>query len=250
MPAGQAAYTVTTGGGTPAMRARDEAASSGAWTIGSTTMKPKRLTVSYEYNIEDAARIPGLADALRRDMRAALRERLDYIVFRGDTGADGSDADIAGFFDVSGTTALTLSVANLSKFPETIAKIAGLVDGLAAGSLSDLRIVVSAPYNVHLVSTSANTSRNETIAQILRGNGITWRVRGGIDNAITTGKRLAAIGKGNGIAGAGVAAIWSDATIVRDPFSGATAGKIALSLHTLWDLAFPRASNFAKLAVA
>ena len=46
--------------------------------------------------IEDAARLPGLEDALRRDLSAALVEGVDRAIFIGDDGANENDADITG----------------------------------------------------------------------------------------------------------------------------------------------------------
>ena len=247
VPVGQATYTVTTAGGTPAMRAKEQAAADASWTIGTTTMEPKRLSVHYSFTIEDTARIPGLEQALRRDMRMAMTERMDHAVFNGDDGATGTDADITGFFDAAGTVERTLTQANKLLYPETLATLAALLDGRAAERLEDLRIVSSVPYNTLLLSTSANANRNETLAQVLRANGLSWRSRADVDDATTAGKRLAAVGLANGITGAAVAAMWPGVSMIRDMYTGAKSGQVQLTMHALWDLAFPRASNFAKL---
>ena len=51
VPAGVAKYPITTGGGTPAQRGREEAATAAAWTIGVTELKPTRMSLHYEYAI-------------------------------------------------------------------------------------------------------------------------------------------------------------------------------------------------------
>lgn len=248
VPAGEATYTVTSAGGSAVQRAKTEAVTDSTWTIGTTTLKPKRLTVTYSYSVEDAARLPGLSDALARDMRAALSESMDAAVFNGDTGATGTDADITGLFDVSGTTAKTLTQANKVKWPETVQTFASLLDGKAAGRLEDLRCVFSVPYNALLVGTSANANLNESLAQVMRGNGLQWRSRADIDDGTANGDKLAIVGLSGGIGGTAVAAVWSNATLVRDIYTGAKKGEVSLTLTSLWDFAVPRASNWAKVS--
>ena len=48
------------------------------------------------FNIEDAARIPGLESALTRDLRMALTEGIDRAIFLGDSTANPNAGDIVG----------------------------------------------------------------------------------------------------------------------------------------------------------
>ena len=50
----------------------------------------------YLFSIEDNARLPGLADAIQRDMSAAMSETVDRVCFNGDSGANENSADITG----------------------------------------------------------------------------------------------------------------------------------------------------------
>ena len=65
---GVATYPVTSTGPTPSQRGRSEAAADGAWTVTSTEIKPTRNAVRCVFSEEDAYRLPGLEDALRRDL--------------------------------------------------------------------------------------------------------------------------------------------------------------------------------------
>ena len=67
------------------------------------------MSVHVEYSVEDAARLPGLDEALERDMRNAIRERVDRTVFNGDDGANEAIADITGFFGTTGIGETTLT---------------------------------------------------------------------------------------------------------------------------------------------
>ena len=246
--AGAASFPVTTGGGVPAQRGREEAAAAGAWTIGVASIEPTRQSLHYQFAVEDNARVPGLEDALTRDMRAALRERLDYTVFLGDTGANEAGADITGFFG-SGAAETTITQASKVTGAGTLAKFLALVDGLHAESLGDLRIVASVGANTLWGATvlPAPATTGETVAQFLTRAGLSWRARHGIDTATASGDFMAAIGLSRGIEGAAVMAMWPGAELIRDPYSGAASGQVRLTLHSLWNWALVRSSNFKRL---
>ena len=93
---GVASFPITTAGATGAQRAKEEAAAAAAWTVGVTELKPTRDAVHATFVMEDAARLPGLEDALTRDLGAALTDAIDKAIFVGDAGATGTDADITG----------------------------------------------------------------------------------------------------------------------------------------------------------
>ena len=177
-----------------------------------------------------------------------MADRIDYAIFKGDASADENRADIVGLEDVTGVVEIDVTQANKVKPVGTLAKLASLIDGKHARSMSDLRPVISAPYNTLLLSTLPTSNSSETLAAILRANGFNARVRPDIDDATTNGKTLGIIGRAGGIAGAAVAAVWSGAELVRDPYSGAKGGKVGVTLHSFWDFAVPRPSNFAKFS--
>ena len=71
--------------------------------------------------------------------------------------------------------------------------------------------------------------------------------REALSDATTNNKFAGYVGLGRGIEGAGVAAIWSAGELIRDPYSGAASGEVALTLSYLWNFGLVRASNFARL---
>ena len=249
VPAGVASFPVTTAGASAAQRAKSQAAADAAWTIGVTEMKPKRNAVRLVFNVEDAARIPGLESALTRDLRMALVEGVDRAIFLGDTGATGADADITGLQAATGLTEKTITQANKVKGSNVLQTFAELIDGKAAMSPADLRTVLAVGANTIWSHTLANTgaSVDTTIAEFLRRFGLSWLARGEIETATTNGAFGAFIGLGRGLEGAGVAAVWEAGELIRDPYSGAAKGEVALTLSYLWNFGLPRASNFARI---
>lgn len=247
VPSGVQSYPITTAGPSAAQRARSQAAADANWTVGVSELKPSRNTVRLVFTVEDSARIPGLEAALNRDLRAALTEGVDRAVFLGDTGATGTDADIAGL-NTAAITETTLTQSNKTKGPQSLAAFANMVDGIHAMGLGDLRIVAAIGAWRLWESTIVNAAaENQTLAQFLRASGLSWSARGEIETATTNGKFGAYIGRGRGIEGAGVAAIWQSGELIRDPYSGASKGEVSLTLSYLWNLGFPRPANFARL---
>ena len=248
VPVGSASYPVTTAGASAAQRQRvTDAAADAAWTISVKELKPKRNAVRLLFSIEDAARIPGLESALTRDLRAALTEGIDRAIFIGDSGATGNDADITGLQTAADVDEETLSQSNKLLWPATVTAFVDMLDGIHASTPADLNIIASVGAARLWHSTTANTNRNESLAQIMNGNGLMFRSRANIDTTTTNGKFGAFIGRKRGIAGAGVAGLWSAGELTRDPYSGAAKGEVALTLCYLWDFALPRADNFMRL---
>lgn len=248
---GVASYPLTTAGGGGVQRARTQAVTESAYTFSITEMKPTRHAVHGIYSIEDDMRLPGMSDAIERDMRAGLVDSIDIACFKGDAGATGTDADIVGM-QTAGITEATLTQANKVMADDTLAFFLAYVDGRYAASMSDLNIVASVGANTLWYSTiHAPTVDNQTIAQFLMASGVNWSARGDIDTATANGDFGAYIGLNRGIDGAGIAAVWESGQLTRDFYGDhATKGEVALTLNYLWNLGFPRTANFKRLKFA
>ena len=248
VPVGSASYPVTTAGASAAQRQRStDAAVDAAWTVSVTEMKPKRNAVRLLFSIEDAARIPGLESALTRDLRMALTEGIDRAIFLGDATASGTDADIVGL-NTAAITEVAVTQANKILGPGTLAAFTGLVNGIHANMLGDLKVVSAVGAWRLWEDTIVNSvADNMTLAAFLRKAGLSWSARGEIETATDDGDFAAFVGRGMGIDGAGVAAVWEAGELIRDPYSGAAKGEVALTLCYLWDFALPRTSNFARI---
>ena len=244
---GLASFPVTTAGATGQQQDRQEVTGDAPWTVGVTELTPKRGAVRAVFSMEDAARLPGLEDALRRDLSAALTDSIDRHIFNGDAGPSTASYDIAGLKTGAGVEK-TVTQASKVKADEILKAFVQLVDGKHAGSLADLGIVASVGSNVLWHTTvHAATVDNETIAQFLMRAGLTWGVRADIDTSTSNGDFGAYAGRMRGIEGAGVAAVWESGELIRDPYAGAAKGEVALTLNYLWDLGFPRSSSFGRL---
>ncbi|MYA43132.1 MAG: hypothetical protein F4087_12255 [Gemmatimonadetes bacterium] len=250
--AGVASYPTTTAGASAAQRGRSEAIGDAAWTVGVKEIKPTRNGVRAVFSSEDAARLSGLEDSLRRDLRAALTEGIDRAVFVGDAGANENAGDITGLQTHASVAEVEINQTNKVLASNNLALFVGLIDGQYAAGLNDLRLVCAVGCATLWESTilavdNETASMFKTLGRFLRDAGLSWKVRGGIETATAAGDFGAFIGLGRGIDGAAVAPVWDNAKLIRDPYTGAAKGEVSLTLQTLWGFDLPRAANFRRL---
>ena len=248
---GVANYPITTAGGTPAQRARTQDAVSAPWRVSVTELKPARCAVHLEYSKEDDLRIPMLEESLIRDLRMALIERIDRSVFLGDDTATGTDADVVGLDTAAGVSEQTLTQAFKVRPDKTVQAFTGLVDGIHATDLSDLKIVASEGsfqlWTGHVLDVSGETaSVFKTLAQFLNESRVMWQTRE-LEPATTADKFGAFVSRARGLTGAARAPMWRSAELISDPYSKAKSGEVLLTLTAFWNFGLPRASNFARL---
>ena len=244
---GKTSHPVTTAGPDPRQKAREQTTADGAWSVAVTEIEPSRMSSRLVYTMEDAARLPGLESALRRDLRMSMNEKVDRAIFLGDDGTTGNAADITGL-DTAAIAEIEVNQTNKVKADKLLSAILGLVDGRHAASLGDLRMVASVPANSLWQSTIANAAaENQTVASFLREAGLSWSVRADLADATTNGKFGAFIGRSRGLSGAGVAAVWNAGQMIVDPYTKAATGEVAVTFHYLWGFELPRASNFARV---
>ena len=248
--AGLKSYPITKTGPSGAQRGRKEDVDIGAWTIGVTELKPTRNAVHAVFSREDDLRNPGLQDALTRDLRSALMGRGRPGRVRGRRRSERRRSGYRRAGHCDGTWLKKRSHRRKrSAGSDVLTAFAALIDGKHATMGSDLRTVLSVGAQRLWMSTLANTGNavDTTISEFLARAGIAFSARGGIDNATTAGKFGAFVGRSRGIEGAGIAAYWSDAMLIVDPYSSARAGEIELVLNTFWNFGLTRPSNFARL---
>ena len=83
VPVGEASYPVLSAGANPSTVASGTVKDAEAATIGATVLSPRRLTARYLFGVEDAVRLRGMEEALRRDLAGALGEAMDDQILNG-----------------------------------------------------------------------------------------------------------------------------------------------------------------------
>ena len=247
VPPGVTAHPVLTAGGSGEQRGRTQAAGESTYTFTVSELKPTRNAVHGIYSLEDHARVPGLSDAILRDMREGIVEKVDRTIFRGDATANEDIADIAGLETLT-IGEETITQTNKVKADKTLEAFLSFVDGLYAASLADLSVVAAVGANTLWYSTIHNSAAdNETIARFLMAAGLSWMVRGHIESNTANGDFGAFVGLARGMAGAGTAPVWNRGELVRDPYSNASKGEVKLTVNWLWNFGLPRTANFKRI---
>lgn len=244
---GVASYPVTTAGASAAQRGRREAAADTAWTVAVKDIKPTRNAVRAIFSEEDAMRLPMVEEALRRDLSMALMEGVDRAVFLGDAGANENTADIAGLSTAANVVEKTLTQAQKATSNDPLEAFISLIDGKHATEAADLRIAMAVGANSYFRSRLAVNQDAKSMAGYMMDNGLNWKVRADLGEDTNANTWAAFIGRDRGIEGAGVAAVWNSGMLIRDPYSGAAKGEVALTLSYFWGLDFPRPANFARV---
>ena len=180
---------------------------------------PKRISGQFEVRAEDLAVYPELEQVLMESIRGSLSNELDNEVF------NGVAAGLNGLFlqatDVS-------KASTLETYASGIGRLAALVDGKFAYSMKDLRCVVgSTTYAKYMGLISDGVP----LADYLESKLGSFRVSNRMPALLDKGQR--GIVTLNGAPSPIRVYVWNALEIIRDPYSGAGAGKVTLTATAL-----------------
>ena len=199
--------------------AKDAAAPVTAAVIALDTKDPKRISGQFETRIEDLAVYPELENVLGESIRGALSNELDNEVF------NGVAAGLNGLFLQAADVAIS---GAKETYATGIGRFAALVDGQNAYSLADLRCVVGpSTYAVYMGLISDGVP----LADYLETKLGAFRVSNRMPALASHGQK--GIVTLNGGPSPIRIYVYSALEIVRDPFSGAGAGKVTLTATAL-----------------
>ena len=201
--------------------AKDGSAPSTAAAVTLVSQSPIRIAGSFEVRVEDLAVMPSLEAALSEAMQGSLSNELDESTFNGASG------ELDGLF----TQAANVSAATAAEtFATGIARFADLVDGRHAYDLSDVRAVIgSKTFGRYAGQFSGNGA--VSLFDYLRINLGSIRVSDRVPAVSGTAQK--------GIVVLSASAempkihVWDAMQIVRDPYSGAGAGKVTITATAL-----------------
>ena len=199
--------------------AKDATAPSTAAVIALDSQSPKRISGQFEVRAEDLAVYPALEAVLGESIRGALSNELDNEVF------NGVAAGLNGLFLQA---ADQTKAAAVETFATGIGRFAGLVDGLHAYSLADLRCVVGSTTYANYMGL---ISDGVPLADYLETKLGSFRVSNRMPALLDKGQR--GIVTLNGGPSPIRIYVWNALEIIRDPFTGAGAGKVTLTATAL-----------------
>ena len=238
---GERQYPVLTAGNTPAMKEKAAGHDSTAASWGVKTLSPKRMTARYTFAIEDAAVFQGMEAALREDLSGAIAQEIDKELLSG----DGTGQHVSGFFDTTnGPLTAPDDPSAEAGVSDYIEGVSSSVDGRYALQNSDIKLLVGHQTNKHMsakfVSDGADTTAMTHVKNISGG----CRVSAHVPDVASKKQFSLACRK----MGSAVAPVWQAPRLIRDPYSDASSGIIALTLHVLFAFAVPRADGWKLLS--
>ena len=240
---GKASYMVLSAGVNPAQTARGTAKDAEAATLTGHELTPKRLASRYLFSVEDAARVgDSLEQGLRADLSGAMMAQIDDQIVNG----NGTSPQVDGLLNelTDPTTETTQETAtSLSN------KLMGMIDGAYAATPKEIRAVIGSATARRVGTQFFNSGKGDQ-----NGLGYAMANFGGIrisDHlpAVATHVQPGIGYRSGGTGGANaVAAVWDSFSLVRDPYSEAASGQVALTACALWDFVVLRTAAYAELS--
>ena len=245
---GASVYPVMLTGTTASAQAASGEQAAVAGSFEGHSLSPRRISGSYEYQIEDAATMPDLEATLQRDLAAVLTDALDDQVVNGDGTAPNFTGFLAELEAADDPAAATVWADVLSLF-------AGEVDGLNAYELSDLRAIVgpaSFRYLANLFPPVASVTHPQQSSLDYtreRTGGLSASSRipvAGNDNIQTGIMALTSYPGRNA-----VLPVWNTGgfSLIRDPYTQAKKGVVGLTAQMLANFKILREAGWSLFKI-
>ena len=203
--------------------AKDGAAPATAAAVTLVNQAPVRIAGSFEVRVEDLAVMPSLEVALGESLQGSMSNEFDEQVFNGPSG------ELNGLFTQAADESAASSVET---YTTGIGRFAALVDGKHAYTLADVRAVIGSKTFGLYAGLFANSNKGDMslfdyLTQMLGS----IRVSDRVPNVSSSAQR--------GICVLTASAempkihVWDAMQVIRDPYSGAGAGKVTLTATAL-----------------
>ena len=224
VPVGDAGYPVlsTSLTGGPVAKSAEADEGAGAFTV--TMASPRRISGAFRFTVEDAARLSGMEEALRANIASVLSDALDNQAINGSGTGDGT---INGLLNI--LTDPSAPAAGAETFARFVSAAAGHVDGLFAVDLAGVRQLVGVQTYGHMAGTF-RADEDATMAEA-------WLMQR--TGGVRTSRRIAApasniqqaiIRRANPMGDrVAVMPTWQGLQLIRDPYTGARKGEVALT---------------------
>ena len=242
---GQANFPILATGTSASMVNAGTAKDATAATFTGFSLDPVRLSARYVFRYEDVAKLRNYESVLRRDLTAAMTDAMDDQVVNG----DGSAPNVSGFLN---ELTAPSDPGAVTTWNEWLKAHTDQVDGLNAYRLADLICTIgkeSFSYLETLFRTGAQDNGPRASAQEY----VSGRIGGGMVSsripASTSNIQLGLIAKTSYPGRNAVAPIWRALELIRDPYTRASQGEVALTAIMLWNFKVLRETGWALVKV-
>lgn len=241
---GMRTYPVFATGAAAEMASEGAAVDADAATFTVTNISPTRLSARYLFSIEDLATVEGLEAALRADLSMAMADQLDKQIITG----DGTAPNLAGMFDVDSGLANPAAPTAETDVSGYIDLVTGQVDGVNAYETDDIRLLIGPATLKHAAKkfiSGTDTSALAYMRMLSGGVRTSARVPAVKQVASKNHQELLTVRMN----GAAVAPMWPTLSLVRDIYSGANKGQVALTAIALYGFKIVRANGWTRQQV-
>ena len=203
--------------------AKDGAAPATAAAVSLVNQAPVRIAGSFEVRVEDLAVMPSLETALGESLQGSMSNEFDEQVF------NGTATELNGLF----TQAADESAAgSVETYTTGIGRFAALVDGRHAYDLSDVRAVIGSKTFALYAGLFANSNKGDmSLFDYLTHQLGSIRVSDRVPGVSSSAQRCICVLTAS--AEMPKIHVWDAMQIVRDPYSGAGAGKVTITATAL-----------------
>ncbi len=235
---GETHYYALTGGTIGDVRSDSVAIDAAAATFTTKSVAPVRLTARYLFGLETTARIRGFEEALRADIRAVLGDKLDNLALNGQAAVADVSPLIEGIIrqltDPTDPTTEATWNDYLSLYPTR-------VDGKTSMDGSNVRLLVNPETYKHAHGLQIATS-----GELLRRELPSGRFRASANMPLTA-STIATLLSYTASARTGfVQPVWRGIQLIRDVYSKAAEGQVALTAIMLSGAAMVDASQYRR----
>ena len=234
---GESTYVALVSGASADFRSDGVAMDAEAATFSTKTVSPSRVTARYLFGVESTVRLAGMEAALRADLTATLADKLDGVALRGQAAAANTSPAVAGLVSQLTAPSDPDAVASWSDYTGVYP---ARVDGKYSADGSNVRLMVNADTFKHLAGLQVATSGDLLIENMPSG-----RFRASANMPATASDIASAITYAAGPRRGFVQPVWRALTVIRDPYTKAESGQVALTAVVLTGSALVDANPYA-----
>ena len=190
------------------------------------TISPVRLTASYTFGVESTARVRGWEEALRRDIRQTMSDKLDSLVLNGQAASGSNSPKVDGI--INSLTDPTDPTA-VAKWTDYLKAYDDAVDGKYAVTDSEVRLLVNTATWKHAQNLEVGTNGR---SGILRDRLPMDRFRASANMPASASNIATAIAYASGasnLARGYIAPVWNGLQLISDMYTGAKKGERILT---------------------
>ena len=241
---GEASFPVLTSGAAGGVVAAGAEQGGEAATFNISLLAPARASARYVFRLEDLARLTGMEDSLRMDLRQVLTDLLDKQVLRG----SGVAPESSGFVtELPAPTGNAMAGAAVASFGDLLQAELTAVDGKFSDSLGQVRFLM-APASYRIAGSVFNTAGDVASAAYLNTYSGGVRVSANLPAAAANLEQ--AILYKTGGEGSAVLVTWGGGfELIRDPYQRAAFGEVALTANVLHAFKVLREDAYARASI-